>query len=91
MEETILVNTKSIECQNSKEIIKSVCEDLEEKGYNALKKVTEYLLTGEVGYISSYKECRNRISKLSRRDIVEFMLEEFIKWEFLEWIMGVKL
>lgn len=79
MDETILIDTESINHENSKEIIKSICEDLEEKGYNALKQVTEYLLTGEVGYISSYKECRNRISKLSRRDIVEYMLEEFIK------------
>ena len=47
--------------------------------YNALKQITEYLLTGEIGYISSYKECRSRIQKLSRRDIIEYMLKDFVK------------
>lgn len=79
MDETIVVDVKSINHENAKEILKSIKEDLEDRGYNAYKQITEYLLTGEVGYISSYKECRTRISKLSRRDIVEYMLEDFLK------------
>ena len=63
MDETIVVNTDEIDVKNSKEIIKSIISDLEDAGYNAYKQVTEYLLTGEVGYISSYKEARNRIEK----------------------------
>lgn len=79
MDETIVVDVKGINYENAKEILKSISNDLEDKGYNAYKQITEYLLTGEVGYISSYKECRTRISKLSRRDIVEYMLEDFLK------------
>lgn len=91
MDETIVVDTESIKYENSKEVLKSICLDLEDKGYNALKQITEYLLTGEIGYISSYKECRSRIQKLSRRDIIEYMLKDFVKWEYLEWIMVVLL
>ena len=76
MDETIVVDTESIKYENSKEV---------------LKQITEYLLTGEIGYISSYKECRSRIQKLSRRDIIEYMLKDFVKWEYLEWIMVVLL
>ncbi len=79
MPKTIVIDTESIKKENSKEIMKSICEDLEERGYNAFKQVTEYLITGEIGYISSYKECRNRISKLDRRDTIEYMLKEFVK------------
>jgi len=79
MDETIVVDVKNINSKNAKEILKDISLDLEDRGYNAMKQITEYLLTGEIGYISSYKECRSRISKLSRRDIVEYMLEEFLK------------
>lgn len=79
MDKTILVDTYSINEENSREIIKSICLDLEEAGYNSYKQVTEYLITGEIGYISSYKECRRRIEKLKRRDIIEFMLKDFVK------------
>ena len=79
MDETFVLDVKSINSRNAKEVLKSISLDLEDKGYNAYKQITEYLLTGEIGYISSYKECRARISKLSRRDIVEYMLEEYLK------------
>lgn len=78
MDETIVIDTDSINYEKNKEVLRDICLDLEERGYNAYKQVTEYLLTGEVGYISSYKECRSRIQKLSRRDIVEYMLKDFI-------------
>jgi len=79
MSETILVDTDLINEENSREVLRGVCLDLEECGYNAYKQVTEYLITGEVGYITSYKECRSRIEKLNRRDVIEYMLKEFIK------------
>ena len=75
----ITTDTDQIELDNSKEIIKSILNDLENAGYNAYKQVTEYLLTGEVGYISSYKESRSKIEKINRRDLVENMLREFTK------------
>lgn len=79
MSETIVVNTEEIYKENSRSIIKNIINDLEEAGYNAYKQVTEYLLTGEIGYISSYKEARSKIEKINRRDLVEYMLREFTK------------
>ncbi len=79
MSETIVVNTEEIDKENSRSIIKNIIDDLEEAGYNAYKQVTEYLLTGEIGYISSYKEARTKIEKINRRDLVEYMLREFTK------------
>ena len=79
MDDTIVIDTELVSNEYAKEVIKSVCLDLEDSGYNAYKQLTEYLITGEVGYISSYKECRKRIQSLERRDIVEYMLKEYIK------------
>ena len=82
MEETIIIDTKTISEESNKKDLKEIILDLEDRDYNAYKQITEYILTGEVGYISSYKECRNRITKINRRDLVEAMLKEYIKWEY---------
>ena len=81
MEETILINTDKIKLENERETLKEVINDMNERGYNAYKQITEYILTGEIGYISSYKNSRSKMSKINRRDLTEFMLREFTKWE----------
>ena len=78
-EKTIVVDTENVIKENSRELLKEIIIDLEDRDYNAYKQITEYILTGEIGYISSYKECRNRIEKINRRDLVETMLKEFTK------------
>lgn len=82
MEETIAIDTKTINEESNRSDLKEIILDLEDRDYNAYKQITEYLLTGEVGYISGYKECRNRITKINRRDLVEAMLKEYTKWEY---------
>lgn len=76
--ETRVVDTYEIETANIKESLRSICDDLDERGYNSIKQIVAYLVSGEVGYISSYKECRSRLSKFKREDILEIMLGEFI-------------
>lgn len=79
MDKTIAIDTESISVADAKDTLKQIILDLEERDYNAYKQITEYILTGEVGYISSFKECRSRMVKINRRDLVEFMLKEFTK------------
>jgi uncharacterized protein (UPF0297 family) len=79
MDETMVINRENILSENARVVLKGICLDLEEKGYNAFKQITEYLITGELGYISSYKECRERIQGIDRRDVIEYMLKEFVK------------
>lgn len=81
MNETIVIDTDCIKNENIKSTLKDIINDMNDAGYNAYKQITEYLITGEVGYITSYKECRSRIEKINRRDLVEFMLKEYAKWE----------
>lgn len=79
MNETIVVDTDCIKNEDIKSTLRDIINDMNDAGYNAYKQITEYLITGEVGYITSYKECRSRIEKINRRDLVEFMLKEYTK------------
>lgn len=78
-DETTVVDTARILDQNAKEELTSICNDLSERGYNPTKQIVAYLVSGDPGYISSYKECRDRILKFNREDILEVMLVSFIK------------
>ena len=79
MNETIVIDTDCIKNEDIKSTLRDIINDMHDAGYNAYKQITEYLITGEVGYITSYKECRSRIEKINRRDLVEFMLKEYAK------------
>ena len=79
MNETIIIDTDCIKNEDIKSTLRDIINDMNDAWYNAYKQITEYLITGEVGYITSYKECRSRIEKINRRDLVEFMLKEYAK------------
>ena len=79
MNETIVIDTDCIKNEDIKSTLRDIINDMNDAGDNAYKQITEYLITGEVGYITSYKECRSRIEKINRRDLVEFMLKEYAK------------
>lgn len=78
-EKTTVVDSKSIVTNNTRETLTSICEDLKEHGYNPIKQIVAYIISGDPGYISSYKECRNRILMFKREDILETLLVDFIE------------
>lgn len=78
-EKTSVINTDNIIDENTRNTLREICSDLEERGYNPTKQIVAYLVSGDPGYISSYKECRNRLLKFKREDILEVMLVDFIK------------
>lgn len=77
-EETTVVDTKSIVDKSIKDDLVNIFTDLEERGYEPVKQMVAYLVSGDPGYISSYKECRSRVLKYNREDILEVMLMNFI-------------
>jgi uncharacterized protein (UPF0297 family) len=58
-----------------KETIKTVVNNLDELGYNAVKQVAGYLQSGDLGYISNYKDSRNIIAELDRNEILETLIK----------------
>lgn len=61
------------------EVLSHVNNALNEKGYNGINQIVGYLMSGDLGYISSYKDCRKRIQKLDREKILEALLKYYLK------------
>ena len=62
----------------SKILLKETYEALEERGYNPINQIVGYIISGDLGYISSYKESRKKICKLERTQIIEVLLRNYL-------------
>ena len=78
-DKTNLFNVKDINSELVRGIIDDVYNALEERGYNPTNQIVGYLISGDPGYISSYKEARTKISKLDRTKIIEVLVREMLK------------
>lgn len=69
---------------NDEIILKTLSEvkkTLEERGYNANNQIVGYLISGDPGYITSYKDARNLILSLNRSKTIETLLRNSLKWD----------
>lgn len=55
-----------------------VFEALKERGYNPVNQIVGYLISGDPGYISNYKDSREKILDFDRAEIVAIILEEYL-------------
>ena len=76
---TVLFDVSEVNEELVYDTLCDIFDDLEERGYNPVNQIVGYLMSGDLGYISSYKECRNRILQFKREDILEVMLVKYIK------------
>ena len=58
--------------------LSEVFEALKERGYNPVNQIVGYLISGDPGYISSYKDSRNKILEFDRAEIVAIILENYL-------------
>lgn len=61
-----------------KQTLKEVFASLKERGYNPVDQIVGYLISGDLGYISSYQEARRKMQTLDRSKIVEVLLSDFL-------------
>ena len=59
--------------------LKEICAILEERGYDPLSQITGYIISGDPGYITTYKEARHKLCTIDRVDIVSVLLETVLK------------
>ena len=78
-DKTSLFELKNIDTQLTRDILNEVYVALKERGYNPNNQIIGYLISGDPGYISSYKDARSKIQEIDRAKIVEILLEEFQK------------
>ncbi len=67
-----------------KEVLETVYNAMDEKGYNPVNQIVGYIMSGDPTYITSYKGARSMIMKVERDELVEELLKEYIKnksWE----------
>ncbi len=61
-----------------KDTLSEAADALEERGYNSVNQLVGYLISGDPGYISNYKETRKKVTKLDRTDIIEILLRNYL-------------
>lgn len=78
MDKTSLFDVSLIKRENIIKTLREVYEALEERGYNPINQIVGYLISGDPGYISSYKDARSKMISLDRSEVVMLLLVEFI-------------
>ena len=60
-------------------IIEEVALSLKERGYDPVNQLVGYLMSGDPGYISTYKDARRKITSIERSMIIEVLLRKGLK------------
>ena len=78
-EETNLFHVDELNVYNIRKTLQEVIDALDERGYNSTNQIVGYLISGDLGYISSHKDARKKMQELDRAEVVEVLLKEFQK------------
>lgn len=78
-EETSLFHLDELNVTKVRKSLQEIIDALEERGYNATNQIVGYLISGDLGYISSHKGARKKMQELDRAEVVEVLLKEFQK------------
>ncbi len=79
LEKTNLFSQEEFDAANIKHTLNEVYSALEERGYNPVNQLVGYFISGDPGYISSYKDARSKITKFDRSKVLITVLSEYLK------------
>ena len=60
-------------------VLTTVYEALTEKGYNPVNQIVGYIMSGDPTYITNHQGARSLIMKVERDELVEELLEQYIR------------
>ena len=60
-------------------ILELVFEAMTAKGYDPINQIVGYIMSGDPTYITSHNNARSLIMKVERDELVEELLEQYIK------------
>jgi uncharacterized protein (UPF0297 family) len=63
---------------NIREVLLTVYEALQEKGYNPINQIVGYLLSGDPAYIPRHKDARTLIRKIERDELIEELVKFYL-------------
>ena len=78
-DKTILFQIESKDTKEVQKVLKEVYLSLRERGYNPIDQIVGYLISGDLGYISSYQDARRKMQSLDRSKVVEVLLTNLLK------------
>ena len=61
LEETKIYSTEELQDGYVLEVVKEIITILKERGYNPIYQLVGYLMSGDLGYITSYKNARQKM------------------------------
>ena len=70
-----IVEDKDVEIYN---ILTTVYQALEEKGYNPINQIVGYLLSEDPIYITNYNNARSLICKLDRDELLQELVKHYL-------------
>lgn len=77
-DKTMVFDVDSISEKEVYDKLRLIYDNLEERGYNPVNQIVGYILSGDLGYISSYKNSRKMMSELDRSMLTEVLLKKFL-------------
>lgn len=81
MQETMMFKMEKEEKIRVRDVLREVKAALEERGYNPINQLVGYLLSGDPAYITSHRGARNLIRRVERDEILEELLNYYLKEE----------
>jgi len=79
MDRTMKFSMKADEIDVSpKEVLLSVYDALQEKGYNPINQIVGYLLSGDPAYIPRHNNARSMIRKRERDELIEELVRSYL-------------
>lgn len=79
MDKTMKFNVVADEDEVSpKEVLLTVYDALQEKGYNPINQIVGYLLSGDPAYIPRHNNARSLIRKRERDELIEELVRSYL-------------
>lgn len=64
--------------KTTKEVLSTIYEALEDRGYNPIDQIVGFILSGDPSYITSHNDARNMVMQLDRDDLTEELVRSYL-------------
>ena len=77
--ETMMFNVDNDRANETREILVTICQALEEKGYNPINQIVGYIISGDPTYITNHNNARSIIRRIERDELLEEFVSFYLK------------
>jgi len=76
---TMMFKVEKDKANKVRDILDSVYQALNEKGYNPINQIVGYILSGDPTYITNHNNARSIIRRLERDEILEEIVRYYLE------------